>query len=1312
MRPKLVKLLLSAVSLLSLTGIVASSIAWFNPKATILRENDELTASTMGAYFAYGNGASNNVYGITKPRHLYNLAWLQYLGFFKDSEGNPTQPYFRVDNDIDMSEIGPLPPIGTTDHPFIGNFDGGNHTISGLTVSNDFNEYTTYPYDVEGRFVAPQIVGFFGVVGQYEDNEITYSSQTNVIANTKLEGATIKTVTSNTLAGIAAGYVNGTLNKVAVNNSKINVKNNLVRHLADFDNISNYTIVGYCTDDYKSTLTKLTDTSYQVYVDPTRYTFSAQTQGSDADWGGSLNMKDMYNRLVNVYNASGNTTTQVTGRTYYHNADGTTTYNSNEDETSSGFKRNHSRTAAGNFSTIQGNQTTYMYLQGGMVQRDITYQYATHTGYPISKGDHYLRVSNFTANGGTLTDGNSENATMWTLPVGNSGYVYTTYYYDKNSDYTTYYLYNNNGTLTLSKDNKTTWYKDVSENGSIKLYDGYFGNYIDYDNGWKLRNYATDEGVYDEPVDAKTFAQEVAAGTYTNNSYQLYETVNGVNYYMNADSTTDNSKTTATTTLSKGWTKDNNDKLSIKVGNTSMYTYGRTQNTEATEVVSRASSGDALNISVVSGNTYKIYWTYRNTKYYMFFNTSNNLFVSQNNSNKTIKYESTETVYNREIYNPIHNEYVVKHPIWEQNHTIWESNWTTLANLDAPVLSSRTGTDSHITEDTGERMTYGADNTTYFPLNVSKDGSSGSLANGDYDAIKSNTGYVISGSRQNTSMSEGSSLIRVSQYGINNINASYTSGDGQIKPTKVYTIDENGVQKTMNQVSDDKKTKFEDTRSALYKNALNGSSYVYGLHFLQSSISMNDLVDATGINILGTNYDNYQMPVNSIDFNLKQKGYINFMAGSYYSATVVNFFSLHKIYRSGTNITNIKEISEIYGDGAPNHSYIYKFTDGTYTTPYRIGAGNKRYEMSPNDDGIVPYNEALINQTQFNNKYASTFTKLFDTNSIANYSGMNITQNALYYFEIPMNDGEFCLGSSSSGAGGYLLYLDIGANATKVERTIAYEHISHSEATYEYPKGIAFGDNSTTVDARDNACMTIKDGYSGDFSVSRNTTTDSFTVTTNDWDTSKLGYYKESITGINTATAVGDSTDFTENTEGISSTLKDTRRMEYIDHNVNQNEYIRTIVADTKTNGVGNYVRDYVEQRYQDGSTVPTEDVEIFSNEGAKIANDNGGKYATTLLLPTDAALYSDEVLAELRIELDNSQTATIDWNMELKIDETAETGTYYIFKDYKATYTVGGNVVTVIVRKWDERAHDIYVGSTEVTYIGQTVDVQVTPTN
>lgn len=122
----------------ALTGIAA----WFKPTATISSDVNILDGVVDGAYFAYGNGSPLNnetgdkPYGITTPRHLYNLAWLTYLGYFNDKP----QMYFELGENIDMTGWA-LPPIGTETFPFTGNFNGQGYVISNLTVSNNYADF-------------------------------------------------------------------------------------------------------------------------------------------------------------------------------------------------------------------------------------------------------------------------------------------------------------------------------------------------------------------------------------------------------------------------------------------------------------------------------------------------------------------------------------------------------------------------------------------------------------------------------------------------------------------------------------------------------------------------------------------------------------------------------------------------------------------------------------------------------------------------------------------------------------------------------------------------------------------------------------------------------------------------------------------------------------------------------------------------------------------------------------------------------------------------------------------------------------------
>lgn len=107
------------------------------------------------------------------------------------------------------------------------------------------------------------------------------------------------------------------------------------------------------------------------------------------------------------------------------------------------------------------------------------------------------------------------------------------------------------------------------------------------------------------------------------------------------------------------------------------------------------------------------------------------------------------------------------------------------------------------------------------------------------------------------------------------------------------------------------------------------------------------------------------MPADSIDFRVANRGYINFFAGTYYGSDK-NFFSLHSITRGSDNsITAIKEISKIYSvSGSPD--YVYQYTDESYSASVT----------------------------------GKTLILEFDCEWITNPT--SITNNAVYYFEIPV----------------------------------------------------------------------------------------------------------------------------------------------------------------------------------------------------------------------------------------------------------------------------------------------------------------------
>lgn len=302
-------------------AISAFSFAWFSNNNNVSRG---FGGSTTGAYFARGNGSEGNPYVINKPIHLYNLAWLQYVGFFKDKE-----PYFIIERDLDMSGW-TLPPIGTTENPFLGHLDGNDTThsigqtttakISNLTISNSFEKYNgRHPSSQKlSTFVSPEITGLFGVVG---DKKSTIEPS---VKNLYLNKISIDSATNNALSGVVAGYVNGVLSNILINDSSLNLKDG-TNKLTGYDSISNYTSVGYCEPNYRTTYVKNNTTMYEPqYVGNASFNPTGGGGGEEQGWGGSISMLSLNRRINYIGAVSTHTLPEYSS---YNNAITSSSYN-------------------------------------------------------------------------------------------------------------------------------------------------------------------------------------------------------------------------------------------------------------------------------------------------------------------------------------------------------------------------------------------------------------------------------------------------------------------------------------------------------------------------------------------------------------------------------------------------------------------------------------------------------------------------------------------------------------------------------------------------------------------------------------------------------------------------------------------------------------------------------------------------------------------------------------------------------------------------------------------------------------------------
>ena len=290
-----------------------ASFSWFCPPQTSA-ELKGVTGEAVGSYFESGDGSETNPYVIAKPQQLYYFAWLQDMGYFNeastktDSSGeSKTQiwpTYFELSNDLDASGL-VLPPCGTENYPFVGNFNAKNHTISNLTIASSIESgyIEKYPTRLDAKVSSGSdetgvtqfnsqaaLVGFFGVIGEYTDNSLTYDSSANEVKNLYLDNLTIKTKKDNLLVGIFAGYVNGIIDNCGVHYAKMDI-DGVTSKISKFSNVSRFTLIGdYNTSKY----------SYEQDVD------SGSSDSGDEGYGTSIDVYSLYNKLNNSLSSTSN----------------------------------------------------------------------------------------------------------------------------------------------------------------------------------------------------------------------------------------------------------------------------------------------------------------------------------------------------------------------------------------------------------------------------------------------------------------------------------------------------------------------------------------------------------------------------------------------------------------------------------------------------------------------------------------------------------------------------------------------------------------------------------------------------------------------------------------------------------------------------------------------------------------------------------------------------------------------------------------------------------------------------------------------
>ena len=728
----------------------------------------------------------------------------------------------------------------------------------------------------------------------------------------------------------------------------------------------------------------------------------------------------------------------------------------------------------------------------------------TQRSYVLTDNNgHYLARNSTTGNGGVKNVNTVAEATRWIFENEDtkSGIIY-----DESA--TNYRLCIYNNTLSVRSNATTSWTNDTSSN---KLYNGsnfiifngtnwvlyqpnqyyikYGNNYLSIDNNGNILNDVTDSSV----ATLWTFGD-----ISTNPKGYISVTTNNGTYYLR-----NNNGTLSTTTSTNNRTSWSNTGDGLYNGNYYIQ-YANNQwilkekpvirykisydGTYLNATTSGVSGGTNLNNATIwylDETNNRIYFLNNTTKYYFYYYSWGQSTLSVTPSTNQDYYPSKT-----ENYLKTGNYYITYNgKKWTDTSTA--TGLTFLDLTEESYIPDLILNNNYVTATSLIRLNMSVDESvaTIYKREVKKEVPSVynyiPINTDDNNVVKdTNTGYIMSGGHSGDSGSLSNVDIRVAgeatAYNSSRISSSYNATTNKI--TTVYTYDGNGL----HGIDENTQTyqKYTASKESMQTTLSQHESAIGGIHFIEALISKNRLITAPSVLINGKTYTDYQMPEDSIDFNLKSKGYINFFATLYYPGSTT-FFSLYDIKRNSDNtIKSINHIKEIYqNDADKSQDYVYVYEDGTYS----------------NGASSLSYDYRKIFDTSWIETPTFTDDQFDDTASNpSSYRNNGRFMKKLFYFEIPINAGEYALGSVEGRDGGYLLYLDIGANAASVDRTVVTQKSTSSQADYKYVNGIqiidtnfdtdsAFDISSTAFDASNSAVATIPTSSTviGNITISR-----------------------------------------------------------------------------------------------------------------------------------------------------------------------------------------------------------------------------------
>jgi hypothetical protein len=248
-----------------------------------------------------------------------------------------------------------------------------------------------------------QIIGFFGVVGEYNGKpSATYSSEVVSVSNLYLNYITISSKTNSALIGIVAGYVNGTMTSVGVLHACIKSSNGT-----------------------KSLMTSLSQTSL-IGKSATGVSIQSSYKSSDNNdeekengqgFGGSLDMFTLNKRVTYMFGASAR---QENGSAVKYNKYTYTTINQNYNATISELNNNYMYAVSDSSFSGPTDYTSRnrAYLWGGSyiplnVDTDKMFTSNISSGQLGSTNNYWYTTDYYTS---------ADNTSEYVLPT-NTGYI-------------------------------------------------------------------------------------------------------------------------------------------------------------------------------------------------------------------------------------------------------------------------------------------------------------------------------------------------------------------------------------------------------------------------------------------------------------------------------------------------------------------------------------------------------------------------------------------------------------------------------------------------------------------------------------------------------------------------------------------------------------------------------------------------------------------------------------------------------------------------------------------------------------------------